>query len=97
MSRTTPVILDPELTQRAQARAEYLCTHPFSHEGWTAFFPDAKYKGENLARNYADALSTHAGLMNSPSHRANIQRPIFKKVGIGNACKENVVVELFTD
>lgn len=38
--------------------------------------------GENLALA-ADAVQVHKGLMDSPSHRENILRPQFRRVGIG--------------
>ncbi len=38
--------------------------------------------GENLALA-ADAIQVHEGLMDSPSHRENILRPQFRRVGIG--------------
>ena len=38
--------------------------------------------GENLALA-ADAIQVHEGLMDSPSHRENILRPQFRRLGIG--------------
>ncbi|MFI5001284.1 MAG: CAP domain-containing protein [Reyranellales bacterium] len=87
---------DPALQGRAQARAETLCARgQFSHDGFPAAFAGLAYKwrGENLAKGQRDAASTHAALMASPGHRANILKREFGAVGVGHAC--DITVELF--
>lgn len=41
--------------------------------------------GENLAQGFADEETLNTAWMNSPTHRANIMNPVYKKVGIGVA------------
>lgn len=49
--------------------------------------------GENLARGYQSARSTHNALMESPPHRKNILDPRFQLLGVG--CYDEICVELF--
>lgn len=87
---------DPALQGRAQARAEALCaTGQFSHDGYQVAFAGLGYRwqGENLAKGQRDAASTHAALMSSPGHRANILKREYGAVGVGHAC--DITVELF--
>ena len=46
-----------------------------------------KYKtaGENLAVNFVDSTDVHNAWMNSPTHRANIERDGFSEIGIATA------------
>lgn len=82
---------------RAQMRAEMLCaTGQFSHDNFRVLdFAGLKYKwgGENLARDFVDATSTHEALMASPTHRANILKREYKEVGLGSSC--GITVEIF--
>lgn len=87
---------DPVLSGRAQARAEMMCANrSFSHDNYLAAFDGSPYrwKGENLAQGYREPRAVHAQLMSSPGHRANILKPQYDSVGIGQAC--NITVELF--
>ncbi len=96
-ARVTPLTPSIDLSQRAQVRAEYLCEHnQWSHDGWQKSFEGVaeKWRGENLAKGFADATSTETAWMASPSHRANLLNPYYKQVGIGQAC--DITVELFT-
>lgn len=97
--RTYALVLDDVLVNRAEQRAEYLCSHnQWSHDGWLDSFKDIKFKqaGENLAKNFDGATSTHEALMNSPSHKKNIVNKKYKRIGIGRgSC--NITVELFKD
>ncbi|HVB19721.1 MAG TPA: CAP domain-containing protein [Candidatus Paceibacterota bacterium] len=43
------------------------------------------YAGENLAVNFTDSSAVEAAWMNSPMHRANIERPQYTQVGFGTA------------
>ena len=95
-ARVPPLVEDPTLQARAQARAEMLCaSRQFSHDGYQAAYKGLTYRmtGENLAKGHRDARSIHAQLMASPGHRANILRREFSAVGTGSAC--DITVELF--
>ncbi|MCA1816527.1 MAG: CvpA family protein [Acidobacteria bacterium] len=87
-----PLAPDPELTEVARKHsADMFARGYFAHvnpEGQNPFDRMAaagvKFRaaGENLA--LAPTLQiAHAGLMNSPGHRANILHPAFGRVGIG--------------
>src|ERR1035437_52496 len=43
------------------------------------------YAGENLAVDFTDSSEVEVAWMNSPTHRANIEKPQYTKVGIGVA------------
>lgn len=83
---------DPELTEVARRHsADMFARGYFAHdtpEGRTPFdrMREANVRfttaGENLALGPTIPVA-HAGLMNSPGHRANILRPQFGRVGIG--------------
>lgn len=91
-----PLTEDPVLDQKAQARAEYLCTNDqWSHDGWEDSFSDTSYAyhGENLAKGYRTYGDTNHALMISPAHRENIMNPNFQYMGVGQACGKEV--ELF--
>ncbi|HZP98910.1 MAG TPA: CAP domain-containing protein [Reyranella sp.] len=91
-----PLAYDAALNDRAQARAEMMCrSGRFSHDGVELAFRGLPYRtwGENLAKGYRSPEATHAGLMSSPDHRANILKPAFGLIGIGHAC--DITVELF--
>ena len=95
LSRSKPLTLNPTLTQYAQARAHYLCTHPFSHTGWKAFAPhNTSWIGENLATGYTDAVTAYQALLNSPTHRENIESSNFTQIGLAYEC--GVTVQLFS-
>lgn len=101
LERTKPLVLDPILSEIATERAEYLCDKPFSHDGWIYFIKDVSYSqaGENLAKGFKTDKKAHKALMKSPTHKANIINPWYKKVGIGRATcgkKPDITVELFT-
>jgi uncharacterized protein YkwD/uncharacterized membrane protein required for colicin V production len=87
-----PLRMDEKLRQVARAHArDLLARGYFAHdtpEGRSPFDRlraagiDFTAAGENIA--FApDVQTAHAGLMSSPGHRANIQRPAFRHVGIG--------------
>lgn len=103
--RNMPALTETStLTGWAEARALYLCMHPFAHDGWEGFFNRVPYThiGENLARNYIDATSTNTALMKSLEHRTNILDPRYTNVGVASgSCMsseygtQSVSVELF--
>lgn len=51
------------------------------------------YAGENLAGGYSDKKEMHGALMNSETHKKNIQYEKYKSFGFG--CYENICVEFF--
>lgn len=87
-----PLAMDEDLIKVARKHsADMLARGYFSHyspEGKSAYDRLRADKirfllvGENLALAPTVKIA-HAGLMNSPGHRANILRPQFRKVGIG--------------
>lgn len=87
-----PLAPDPELTEVARRHsADMFARGYFAHdtpEGHDPFdrmrAADVRFltAGENLALARSVQIA-HAGLMNSPGHRANILRPEFGRVGIG--------------
>lgn len=44
-----------------------------------------QYAGENLAVNFATSKDVTIAWMNSPTHKANIIKPVYKEIGIGVA------------
>ncbi len=71
------------------ARKEY-----FSHESPDGRQPwdfmeeagyDYRYAGENLAVHFFDSADVVSAWMDSPSHRANIVKPVYEEIGIGIA------------
>lgn len=86
---------DPLLNKAAQAAAEDMAAKGyFAHVS-----PDGKspwywldqvgyrysYAGENLAVDFTDSSAVEVAWMNSPTHRANIEKPEYTRVGIGVA------------
>lgn len=97
--RSQPLTLDPVLTERAELRAETLCkTGQFSHAGWQASFAGIPYTaaGENLARGFATNRATHKALVASPTHKANLVKKTYSRVGLAKG-KCGVVVQLFAN
>lgn len=89
------VTSDPVLTEAAQASADDMASKGyFSHvtpdgkQPW--YWLDAagyqfSYAGQNLAVNFTDSTDVETAWMNSPTHRANIVKPEYTRVGIGVA------------
>ena len=86
---------DSLLDKAAQAAAEDMATNGyFAHVS-----PDGKdpwywlnqagykysYAGENLAVNFTDSQNVETAWMESPTHRANIEKPQYTEIGIGTA------------
>lgn len=92
---TTPLRVNPLLTEAAQEKADDMATHSYfahvSPDGKTPwYFFDAvgytyQYAGENLAVDFNDSADVEQAWMNSPGHRANILDPRFTEVGIATA------------
>jgi len=82
------VASDRHLDRYASTRsASMAAARVLSHRGWErglrrAGLTDAAL-GENVAYNYETPGTVVAAWMRSPGHRANILRPIFRRVGVG--------------
>lgn len=86
---------DSLLGAAAQAKADDMAAHGyFSHvspDGKTPWYwlnqagYSYSYAGENLAVNFTDSKNVEMAWMESPTHRANIEKPQYTKVGIGVA------------
>lgn len=113
LSHITPYQVDPLLTERAQIRAEQLCSVPFSHDGWTKSFEGLArtYEGENLAcsgkTNSKGICVKKKGVFEKPEqiHTAWMNSPTHKK-NIVNAnykrigiaqAKCGITVQLFSN
>ena len=87
-----PLAYDAALTEQARLKAQDMITNNyFSHTSPTYGSPfdqmkkagiSYRYAGENLAGS-PDVNTAHKSLMNSPSHKANILKPEYTKVGVG--------------
>ena len=59
----------------------------FSHRGWEHDLRQAGLRddqlGENVAYNYESAAAVMDGWMESVSHRMNILRPAYTRIGVG--------------
>jgi hypothetical protein len=84
-----------ELDRAAQAKADDMAAKGyFSHVGpdgkepW-AWIAEAGYSyksaGENLAVRFADSSEVVNAWMASPTHRANIVKPVYQEIGVGVA------------
>lgn len=93
--RINPLILDSNLSVRAEKRAEIVYKSEWSNKDWKKSFENTgcTFIGENLAKDFKDAKETHNALMASPTHKANIVKDKYNKIGIGTY--KNVIVELF--
>lgn len=93
------MMVDPHLTERAQARVEQLCTTgEFSHRGFNALegfdlgHMKFNYYGENIAKGFSNDLDAFNAFMHSPTHRANILDSKFTHIGVGEACGLKVIL-----
>jgi len=86
---------NPTLDKAAQAKANDMAAKGyFSHTGpdgqppWHWFVEagyDYHYAGENLAVRFDDSKQVVDAWMASPTHRANIVKPVYTQIGIGVA------------
>jgi uncharacterized protein YkwD len=91
----SPLTLNTELTEAAQAHSEDMAAHKnMSHTGSDGSAPgdritDAGYEwrayGENIAYGYDTPESVMASWMDSPGHKRNILDCSFKEIGVGLA------------
>jgi uncharacterized protein YkwD len=87
-----PLRLDPRLEQAAIAHTrEMLATDTFAHGAFGSrmlqFNVSFSTAGENLAWALGPQASPHgivAAWLASPEHRANLLRPSFRRVGLGD-------------
>lgn len=94
-----PLVLDPQLTQAAQAKANDMLAHNYwahnSPQGKTpwSFIAASGYQyqaaGENLAYGFNNADETITGWMNSKEHRDNLLNTTYSGVGFGVAQAPN--------
>lgn len=86
---------NPALNQAATMKANDMATKGYfahtSPEGKTPWYwlkevgYNYKYAGENLAINFSDSKDVTKAWMNSPTHRANIEKENYTEVGTGVA------------
>ena len=91
----TGVTEAPLLDQAAQAAANDMAANGYfahvSPSGKTPWYwlnqvgYRYSYAGENLAVNFTDSSAVETAWMDSPTHRANIEKPQYTEVGIGTA------------
>ena len=91
----TPVTRDALLDTAAQQAAEDMALKGYfahvSPDGKTPWYwlnmvgYRYSYAGENLAMNFTDSSDVQTAWMNSSSHRANIEKSHYTKIGIGVA------------
>lgn len=89
------LVEEPLLTQAAQKKAADMAEKGyFSHvtpDGKTPWYwldlvgYNYTYAGENLAVNFTDSKDVEDAWMKSPTHRANIVKSEFTRIGIGTA------------
>lgn len=94
------LVLSSELNASAQQRADYLCSHPFTHDGWiTAISDHYNYQqaGENLAEGYNTPESLVSAWVASPKH-FKVMTDNYEYTGIGiSHCNNTYVVEHFAN
>jgi uncharacterized protein YkwD len=80
-SRSTPLVMNPELTRAAQDKANLLIScgcfaHTVNGKRFYSVIQDHRISylnaGENLALGFGNILDLNTAWLNSPSHRANI-------------------------
>jgi uncharacterized protein YkwD len=79
---------DAYLARFAMARSAAMADdRRLSHSGWESGLRRAgltdEALGENVAYNFDAPDAVVEGWMRSPGHRANILRPIYKRIGVG--------------
>jgi uncharacterized protein YkwD len=90
--RTEPLVLDADLSHRASIRAQVICHDTkLVHDNYLDSFVGIKgAKGENLASGFRTEVEMFLALYKSPTHRENMQRDVFTRVGIANGCGKTV-------
>ena len=93
--KLSTLIVNPLLTKAAELKAEDMATKGYfahtSPEGKTPWYwidqvgYDYQYAGENLAINFTDSEDVTNAWMQSPTHRANIEKDKYTEMGTGIA------------
>lgn len=89
----------PEAESVAEARSKHLCTtSTFTHEGWERFLDiDYTSAGENLATGFQTPSEALQGLLNSPTHKDNIEGDWTSMGTFTEPCGgKNLTVQIFT-
>jgi len=91
----SPLVEDAQLARAAQMKADDMAARgyfahvdPEGRQPWHWFEKagyDYTYAGENLAVNFSDSEDVEKAWMNSPTHRANIVKGQYTRVGFGVA------------
>lgn len=91
----SPLTQDEHLARAAQMKADDMAARgyfahvdPEGRQPWYWFDKtgyDYTYAGENLAVNFSDSEDVEKAWMNSPTHRANIEKGQYTRVGFGVA------------
>ena len=86
---------DPLLNKAAAAAAEDMAANGYfahvSPDGKTPWYwltmvgYRYSYAGQNIAVNVTDSVDVETAWMQSPTHRANIEKPHYTRVGVGTA------------
>lgn len=99
-ARSTPLTVDKYLTKFAEVRAERACTD-FSHKGfyeaWAKSPARYNYGGENLVKDFQTANAAHGALMASVTHKENILRKEYRRVGAARAKSCNAYAVIFSN
>lgn len=84
-----PLQVDQRLVENGKQWASVMASSlTLSHQSAAALQPDWGQRGENVA--YATSIErAFAGLVGSPSHRANMVNPAYDSIGIGVAVADN--------
>ncbi|MCS7092647.1 MAG: CAP domain-containing protein, partial [Patescibacteria group bacterium] len=102
---------NPLLAEAARKKGE----HMLANDYWAHVAPDGtqpwyffnlvgynyKYAGENLARDFANAVSAVDAWMASPSHKENLLSPKYTEIGVAvvegdlNGVDTTIIVQLF--
>jgi len=99
--RAQPLRVDKVLVKIAEVRAERACFN-WDHTGFQEYFathttPRYIYGGENLLKDFQTAKAAHAALMASGSHRENIVKKEYRRIGIAKARSCNAYAEIFSN
>jgi|CXWL01.1.fsa_nt_gi hypothetical protein len=95
LNNLEPVTADPLLAQAAQLAAKDMADNgyfahvsPSGKDPWYWLLQvgySYTYAGQNLAVNFTDSQEVEEAWLNSPTHRANIMKAQYTRIGIGTA------------
>lgn len=100
--REDPLPLDPVLNESAEKRCDQIvASGELSHEGFQDTVDELnRHAGENLANGYTSSAELLAGWSTSPTHKRNLENPVWNHVGYGICIHTKlgvVVVQHFSD